>query len=152
MPRSARRLVCRPIGLMFLLLLASACATRPASEAAQPAPSAAGGAAPAPAASTGPTAASPAASEPFATLVPLPQHVVISYSSVAGSFLPLWLAADEGLFAKHGLDAEVVYIGSGTTSMQSLIAGDVQFILTSGAEPAAAYVAGAPVQMVIAWD
>lgn len=83
---------------------------------------------------------------------PLAQKVTVSYSSVAGSFLPLWLAADEGLFAKHGLDLEVTYISSGTTSMQSLIAGDVQFVLTSAAEPVAAYAAGAPVQIVIAWN
>src|SRR5262249_5152671 len=39
----------------------------------------------------------------------------------------------------------------GTTSMQSLIAGDIQFVVTSGAEAAAARVGGAPVRLVLGW-
>ncbi|HEY7065688.1 MAG TPA: ABC transporter substrate-binding protein [Chloroflexota bacterium] len=146
MDRSSWRRAWRAVGLAGALL-AVACAARPAAAPAQ-AP-----AAPSAPAAVAPSAA-PAPSSPEAAAPPalLPQKVTVSYSSVAGSFLPLWLAADEGLFAKYGLDGEITYIGSGTTSMQSLIAGDVQFVLTSGAEPTAAYVAGAPAQIVIAWD
>ena len=86
------------------------------------------------------------------TLEPLAQKVTVAYPSIAGSFLPLWLAADEQLFAKNGLEVELTYIASGTTAMQSLIAGDVQFVLTSAAEPVAAYAAGAPVQIVLGWS
>jgi NitT/TauT family transport system substrate-binding protein len=81
----------------------------------------------------------------------LPQKVTVSYSSVSGTFLPVWLAVDEGLFAKHGLDVDITYIASGTTSMQSLVAGDIQFVVSSGAEPAAAYLAGAPARIVLGW-
>jgi NitT/TauT family transport system substrate-binding protein len=63
----------------------------------------------------------------------------------------VWLAVDEGLFVKHGLDVDITYIASGTTSMQSLVAGDLQFIVSSGAEPAAAYLAGAPTRIVLGW-
>jgi NitT/TauT family transport system substrate-binding protein len=65
--------------------------------------------------------------------------------------LPLFVAVENGLFAKHGLDVDVTYISSGTTSLQSLLAGDVQFILTSGAEPTAAYLGGAPVRIILGW-
>ena len=107
------------------------------------------GAAPAPTAAPGDgLAASRAPSAPE----PLAEKVVVAYPSVAGGFLPLWIGADQQLFAKHGLDVELTYIASGTTAMQSLIAGDVQFVLTSAAEPVAAYVAGAPVQIVIGWN
>jgi NitT/TauT family transport system substrate-binding protein len=100
------------------------------------------------AASAGGSAAPAAATgQPAA---PLPK-VTVSYSSVSGTFLPVWLAVDEGLFAKHGLDVDITYIASGTTSMQSLVAGDLQFIVSSGAEPAAAYLAGAPVRIVLGW-
>ncbi|HLH26217.1 MAG TPA: ABC transporter substrate-binding protein [Chloroflexota bacterium] len=84
------------------------------------------------------------------TPAPLPK-VTVSYSSVSGTFLPVWIAVDEGLFAKHGLDVDITYIASGTTSMQSLIAGDLQFIVSSGAEPAAAYLGGAPTRIVLGW-
>jgi NitT/TauT family transport system substrate-binding protein len=135
-------------GLACLLLVTVACGARSAGDAARAPDSPAAR----PGTASAPEGSAPAAAQASAAPAPLPQKVVVSYSSVAGSFVPLWLAADQGLFAKYGLDAEVTYIGTGTTSMQSLIAGDVQYILTSGAEPAAAYVAGAPVQMIIAWD
>ena len=123
-------------GLLVLALVA-ACSGVPAS--------APGGVAPA--ASAGTEAAGMGASpEP----PPLPK-VTVSYSSVSGTFLPVWLAVDEGLFAKHGLDVDITYIASGTTSMQSLVAGDLQFIVSSGAEPAAAYLAGAPTRIVLGW-
>lgn len=105
--------------------------------------------APAPAAPSGASSTTPAA--PTA-VQPLPQKVTIAYPSIAGSFLPLWIAADEGLFAKYGLDADLTYIASGTTAMQSLIAGDIQFVLTSASEPVSAYLAGAPVQILIGWS
>src|SRR5215218_9733188 len=56
-----------------------------------------------------------------------PSKITASYSTLSGSQMPIYLAAEQGLFARHGLDVETVYIASGTTAMQSLIAGDVQF-------------------------
>src|SRR6476659_9231003 len=105
-------------------LVAAACAPGPAApQAAVPAAPAA----PVPAATT--SGAVPAA--PAAPPEPLPQKVTVSYSSISGSFLPLFVAVETKLFAKQGLDVDVTYIASGTTSMQSLIAGDVQLVVTS---------------------
>jgi NitT/TauT family transport system substrate-binding protein len=125
-------------GLIAVALLA-ACSGAPAS--------APGGVAAAGAGASG--GAAPAAGAVQAP-PPLPK-VTVSYSSVSGTFLPVWLAVDEGLFAKHGLDVDITYIASGTTSMQSLVAGDLQFIVSSGAEPTAAYLAGAPARIVLGW-
>ncbi len=124
------------------VLLVAACGGGASSPSQRPA------SAPAP-----PTAGAPAASAPpSSATAPAPlQKVVVSYSSVAGTYVPVWLAADAGLFAKQGLDVEMPYIASGTTSMQSLLAGDVQFIVTSGGEPIAAYLGGAPARLVFAW-
>src|SRR5690349_11535448 len=101
--------------LLVLALTLAACA--PGRAASQTAPSAASPAAPAEAARPDRSAAPPAAVEP------LPQKVTASYSSISGSFLPIFIATESGLFAKHGLDVDVTYIASGTTSMQSLLAG-----------------------------
>jgi NitT/TauT family transport system substrate-binding protein len=130
--------------LLLGVLLTAACASGPSGGPARDT-----GAAPAPDA---PPTAALTTSAATPTPAPLAQKVTVAYPSVAGSFLPLWLAADEGLFAKHGLDVDLTYIASGTTAMQSLIAGDIQFVLTSAAEPVAAYVAGAPVQIVMGWS
>ncbi len=103
---------------------------------------------------SGPSA--PARSEPPAAgaatasgAPPLPDKITVSYSTLSGSQVPIYLAAEQGLFAKHGLTAEAVYIASGTTAMQSLLAGDVQFSAGAGYEPTAAYVAGAPVRILL---
>src|SRR5262245_8143941 len=69
---------------------------------------------------------------------PPPDKIVMSYSSVAGTYAPIYLAVEHGFFAQHGLDVDLSYIASGTTSMQSLVAGDVQFIVTGGPEPISA--------------
>ena len=98
-----------------------------------------------------PAARAETADATAAPLDPLPQKVTVSYSSIAGSFLPLFVAAEQGLVAKHGLDVEVTFVASGTTSIQSLLAGEVQFNVTSGAEPTAAYLGGAPTRIVIGW-
>src|SRR5579885_2225716 len=131
--------------LSLLALTLAACG--PGRATLQPATSDSPAAAPADAASQ-PTTAADAPATPVASL---PQKVTVSYSSISGSFLPLFVAMENGLFAKQGLDVDVTYIASGTTSMQSLIAGDVQFIVTSGAEPTAAYLGGAPVRIILGW-
>src|SRR5262249_26746716 len=125
--------------VLVALLLATACAPRSSGAGADESGAAgATGAAPAPAA---PTPAAPRA-----------EKVTIAYSSVSGDFLPLFVTVEAGLFAKHGVDAEVTYIASGTTAMQSLLASEVQFVLSSAPESAAALVAGAPVRILIAWN
>jgi NitT/TauT family transport system substrate-binding protein len=129
--------------LALVALVAAACAPGRAG------PPAAAPAAPVPAPAAPANQAAPTA--PDAPPEPLPQKVTVSYSSISGSFLPLFIAVENELFTKQGLNVDVTYIASGTTSMQSLIAGDVQFILTSGAEPTAAYVGGAPVRIILGW-
>jgi ABC-type nitrate/sulfonate/bicarbonate transport system substrate-binding protein len=43
------------------------------------------------------------------------------------------LAAQElRLFQKHGLDVDVVYIRGASTSLQSLLAGEVQLVVGGG--------------------
>ncbi len=82
---------------------------------------------------------------------PSPVKVAGAYSSLSGSQMPLYLAAENGLFAKQGLDVELTYIASGTVALQSLLANEVQFTASSGAEPTAAYLNGAPTQILLGW-
>jgi ABC-type nitrate/sulfonate/bicarbonate transport system substrate-binding protein len=39
-----------------------------------------------------------------------------------------WVAKDGGIFAKYGLDLELIFISGSTRGIQSLIAGDVSFM------------------------
>ena len=49
----------------------------------------------------------------------------IAYSSISGNTLPLWLALDQGLFKKQGLDVEPVYVAGEPMMTQSIIGGDI---------------------------
>ena len=50
----------------------------------------------------------------------------ISYSAVNATQAFLWVAQDKGIFAKHGLEGELLYINSGTMNIAALLGGSVQ--------------------------
>jgi NitT/TauT family transport system substrate-binding protein len=63
------------------------------------------------------------------------RKVVIGYSSISPASSPVWFAHEGGFFRKNGLDAQLIFIESGSRMVQTLISGDV----------VAAQVGGAPV-------
>ena len=50
----------------------------------------------------------------------------ISYSAVNATQAFLWVAQDKNLFAKHGLEGELLYINSGSMNIAALVGGSVQ--------------------------
>ncbi len=50
----------------------------------------------------------------------------ISYSAINATQAFLWVALDRGIFAKHGLEGELLYISSGTMNIAALLGGSVQ--------------------------
>src|SRR5262245_61088394 len=50
----------------------------------------------------------------------------ISYSAVNATQAFLWVAQEKGIFAKHGLEGELLYINSGTMNIAALVGGSVQ--------------------------
>jgi NitT/TauT family transport system substrate-binding protein len=107
---------------------------------------------PAPPARTEPPAAAPASAAAPAPAPPPPaEKFQLAYASTSVSWSPGYVAVEQGLFAKQGLDVEMTYIASGTSVMQAMLAGDLKFALNSGAEVGAAYVAGAPVRYLMGW-
>jgi len=55
------------------------------------------------------------------------QKVTIAISLKALSFAPIYLAADGGAFAKHGITPDIVVTAGGVQPVAALIAGDAQF-------------------------
>ena len=53
--------------------------------------------------------------------------MVVGYSAISGSFAPLWVAHDQGLFAKHGADVKLAYIQGNRVMLSALTAGEIQF-------------------------
>jgi len=57
-----------------------------------------------------------------AKVLPLP----VAYGAVSGIYVPVWVAQDEGLFKKHGLDVqELQYVRTSPTLAQGLVAGSL---------------------------
>jgi len=56
----------------------------------------------------------------------------VGYSSASGDQLPAWVAKDTGLFAKNGLDVQLIFFTGGTTAILALVSGDVPITQVSG--------------------
>jgi ABC-type nitrate/sulfonate/bicarbonate transport system substrate-binding protein len=63
------------------------------------------------------------------------QVVRISYSGVSGQNLPFWVTYDAGLYKKHGLSAEMLFISGGLTNIQALLANELAFTYLGGSSP-----------------
>ena len=76
------------------------------------------------------------------------QKIIIQYPATAsiGGVLP-WIAKEKGLFAKHSLDAELVFT-TASTAMQALIAGSIDIAGGDVLAPVAAFAGGADVIVV----
>ena len=72
----------------------------------------------------------------------------MALTSLSGSMIPPWMARSAGIFAKHGLDVEVIATPSGVEGMSALIAGEVQFLQIAGSTTASAALGGADVMIV----
>ncbi len=55
------------------------------------------------------------------------EKIRVAFVSPTPVFAPTWIAKETGLFAKHGLDADVILLTGSPRLVQSLIAGDVDF-------------------------
>ncbi len=76
------------------------------------------------------------------------ERVRLAHSALEGSNAVWYVAQARGLYKKNGLDADLLFIPSTTTSVSSLVAGDVQVANASGGGVASAVVAGADLVMV----
>jgi NitT/TauT family transport system substrate-binding protein len=56
----------------------------------------------------------------------------VGYSAVSADQLPAWVAKDSGIFAKHGLDVQLIYFTGGSTAILALVSGDVPITQVSG--------------------
>jgi ABC-type nitrate/sulfonate/bicarbonate transport system substrate-binding protein len=72
----------------------------------------------------------------------------MAFTSLSAVMMPPWVARENGIFAKHGLDVEVIATPTGVEGMNALIAGEVQFLQISGGTTASAALGGADVMVV----
>jgi NitT/TauT family transport system substrate-binding protein len=124
----------RCIVLLASLALAVSC------QASAPAkPAGAGGPAGASAAPTAPAASAPA---------PPLRQLKVANAATTPTNLPVWLAADDGYFRRHGLDVEVLSLRSGPTLQAALIAREVDIAVGGYSAAILAKAGGADVVML----
>jgi NitT/TauT family transport system substrate-binding protein len=76
------------------------------------------------------------------------EKVTIAYSSLSANMAPLWITHERGFFRKYGLDAQLVFIESGSTTVQSLTSKDVAFAQMAGAGVLQSRLRGSDVVMI----
>jgi ABC-type nitrate/sulfonate/bicarbonate transport system substrate-binding protein/LysM repeat protein len=76
------------------------------------------------------------------------EKVTFAYSSLSGNMAPLWITQERGLFRKYGLDVQLVFIESGSTTVQSLISKEVAFAQMAGAGVVQSRLRGSDVVMI----
>jgi NitT/TauT family transport system substrate-binding protein len=78
-----------------------------------------------------------------------PQRLKIIYSSFTGAYVPLWIAVDERLGRKYGLELEAVYAGRARPH-QLLLSDDAQYVVSTGTGVVSSYAAGQKDLVIIA--
>ena len=60
------------------------------------------------------------------------KKIAIAYSGISPSQAPAWVAYEQGLFKKYGLDVQLIFIEAGSRTVQTLISGDVAAAQVAG--------------------
>ncbi|HYY24189.1 MAG TPA: ABC transporter substrate-binding protein [Candidatus Udaeobacter sp.] len=72
----------------------------------------------------------------------------VSYASVTGSRIPLWIAKDAGVFDKYGLTVNLVVIAAGNTAIAALMGGDVEILGAPGTTSVVSAAKGLPIVII----
>jgi ABC-type nitrate/sulfonate/bicarbonate transport system substrate-binding protein len=88
----------------------------------------------------------------FSRVSPAPAQETInfSFSAVTPTQAGVWMAEETGAFKRNGLDVKLVYIPSGSTSMQALLGGSLEAAHAGSSAVIVAAAQGAPVVAIAA--
>jgi len=84
----------------------------------------------------------------FPAVAAAQQKTRLNWGAVSGVMSPIWVAQEEGLFKKHGLDIELIHIASTSKAIQSMLSGEIQFTTADALNSIQAVAAGADVVMI----
>ena len=77
------------------------------------------------------------------------EPIKIAYSGVSAAGTPLWLAKEEGIFAKHGLEADLITVRSAPLQVTALVSNEVQFVRGSVSSMLTAASQGAKLKILL---
>ena len=81
-----------------------------------------------------------------------PSKLIIGYAAMSARVVPLWIAEEQGIFSKYGIDSEQVFIRGAPTLVAGLASGDISIGSTGGSAMLAAVAAGHDLKMIAAFS
>src|SRR5262249_13392371 len=85
---------------------------------------------------------------PSPSLAQTPPKVTVAYSAVSPIFTGVWMAKEIGAFEKQGLKSELVYISSGSITVQAMVGGNLDMSIAASNAVVSAILRGAPLVAV----
>ena len=76
------------------------------------------------------------------------ESVTLGYSSFSGAYGPLWVAIEENLGRKYGLDAKAIYAGR-VRPQQLLASGEVPYVVATGTGALTSHILGVKDQVIV---
>src|SRR5258706_11207152 len=77
------------------------------------------------------------------------ESLTVGYASFTGHYTPMWIAVEDGLGRKYGLDLKAVYAGR-MRPQQLLVSGDVPIVIATGSGALTSHIVGAKEQVIVA--
>jgi len=85
---------------------------------------------------------------PFCFAAAALEPVTVGYSSFSGAYVPLWIAVEERLGKRHGLDLKAIYAGR-IRPQQLLASGEVPFVIATGTGALTSHILGVKDQVIL---
>jgi len=76
------------------------------------------------------------------------EPLTVGYSTFSGAYLPLWIAVEEHLGRKYGLELKAIYAGR-IRPQQLLASGEVPFVMATGTGALTSHILGVNDQVII---
>jgi len=83
-----------------------------------------------------------------ASVAQTPAKVTVAYSAISPIFAGVWMAKEIGAFEKQGLKAELVYISSGSVTVQAMVGGNLDMSIAASNAVVSSILRGAPLVAV----
>jgi len=77
------------------------------------------------------------------------EPLTVGYSNITATYAPLWIAVEEQLGVKHGLDLKAIYAGR-VRPQQLLATGEVPIVIASGTGTMTSHILGVKDQVLVA--
>jgi NitT/TauT family transport system substrate-binding protein len=83
----------------------------------------------------------------FSSAQPQPK-VTVAYAAISPIFAGVWMAKEVGAFEKHGLKADLIYISSGSITVQAMVGGNLDMSVAASNAVVSSILRGAPLVAV----